>query len=74
MSSCQKYIEQMNRYLDGELPAAQISQLLEHMEECPSCRARFEAMKVIAFEMRHMEVKPPAGLHDNIMQAVASTE
>lgn len=74
MSSCQKYIEQMNSYLDGELPAAQISDLLEHLEECPSCRARFEAMKVVAFEMRHMQRKPPAGLHDNIMQAVRNTD
>lgn len=67
---CKRYIEQMNSYLDGALPASQISELLEHLEECPSCRARFEALKIISFEMRHMQVKPPAALHENIMQAV----
>ena len=73
MNSCEKYIEAMNRYLDGDLPVSQISDLLEHLEVCPSCRARFEALKILSFEMRHMQKEPPEALHKNIMQAVNST-
>ena len=73
MTGCEKYIQQMNRYLDGDLPASQISDLLEHLESCPSCRNRFDALKIIAFEMRHMQKQPPASLHEHIMGAVRRT-
>lgn len=73
MTGCEKYIQQMNRYLDGDLPASQISELLEHLDHCPSCRNRFDALKIIAFEMRHMQKQPPAALHDHIMGAVRRT-
>lgn len=71
MSGCEKYAEMMNRYLDGDLPAAQISDLLDHLETCASCRNRFDALKIMAFEMRHMQVEPPKALHGQIMQAVS---
>ena len=51
MSGCEKYAELMNRYLDGDLPASQISDLLDHLETCASCRNRFDALKIMAFEM-----------------------
>lgn len=70
MSGCEKYAELMNRYLDGDLPASQISDLLDHLETCASCRNRFDALKIMAFEMRHMQVEPPAALHSQIMQSV----
>ena len=73
MNFLEKYIEAMNRYLDGDLQFSQISDLLEHLEVCPSCRARFEALKILSFEMRHMQKEPPEALHKNIMQAVNST-
>ncbi len=59
MSGCEKYAELMNRYLDGDLPASQISDLLDHLETCASCRNRFDALKIMAFEMRHMQTDPP---------------
>lgn len=71
MSGCEKYAEMMNRYLDGDLPAAQISDLLDHLETCASCRNRFDALKIVAFEMRHMQVDPPKALHGRVMQAVS---
>ncbi len=70
MSGCEKYAELMNRYLDGDLPASQISDLLDHLETCASCRNRFDALKIMAFEMRHMQTDPPSALHGQIMQAV----
>lgn len=39
MSGCEKYAELMNRYLDGDLPASQISDLLDHLETCEIGRA-----------------------------------
>ena len=69
MSGCEKYAELMNRYLDGDLPASQISDLLDHLDSCASCRNRFDALKIMAFEMRHMQIEPPKALHGQIMEA-----
>lgn len=70
MTRCEKYIEQMNAYIDGALPAFEISGLLEHMETCRDCRARFDALKIVIFETQHINVATPAGLHDSIMSHV----
>lgn len=73
MTACQKYIEKMNCYLDGELPASEISDLLAHLEECPACRARFEATRLLSYELRHLQKEPPPQLHQSIMASIKST-
>ena len=70
MNNCTKYIEQMNMYLDGELKGSRISELLEHIERCPNCKNRFEALKIISFQTREMDISVPQDLHDKIMRNV----
>lgn len=70
MSDCKKYAEKINAYIDGALPAAEIAELLSHIERCPDCAKRFESLKIIAFEMRHMQVDIPADLHSSIMAQI----
>lgn len=74
MSNCQKYIEQMNMYLDGELKTSMIGELLQHISECPSCNKRFESLKIITFEMRdEKNIQAPSNLHASIMQHVRTS-
>ena len=70
MNNCKKYIEQMNMYLDGELKASEIPQLLEHIEKCPNCEKRFEMLKLITFGMREADIAVPENLHEKIMAGV----
>ncbi len=71
MNNCQDYIIKMNQYLDGELPVEEISDLLRHMDECEECRKKYENLKIIAFETRHLRAETPRQLHANIMNAIA---
>lgn len=42
--SCREVLQQLERYLDGELPDGRISQLRQHLSDCYPCanRASFE--------------------------------
>lgn len=71
MNNCQDYIIKMNQYLDGELPVDEISDLLRHMDECEECRKKYESLKIVAFETRHLRAESPRQLHANIMNAIA---
>lgn len=70
MNNCKNYIEQMNMYLDGELKATMISELLAHIESCPECKKRFETLKIISFQTRDMEGNIPKDLHEKIMNTI----
>lgn len=70
MSDCSKYAEKINAYIDGALPAAEIAELLAHMETCRDCATRFESLKIIAFELRHMQEAIPSDLHSSIMAQI----
>jgi len=70
LKECYEYTVKMNMYLDGELPVNQIPALLRHIESCPRCQARFEALKVVAFETRSLSITPPDHLHSSIMEHI----
>jgi anti-sigma factor RsiW len=36
---CENWTEQLDTYLDGELPAAEARALDEHLRGCPTCAA-----------------------------------
>src|SRR5216117_2647449 len=42
---CNEVLEELERFIDGELPADQIADLAAHLNECPPClyRADFQA-------------------------------
>lgn len=60
----------MHLYLDGELPLSQVPELLEHLKSCESCRALFEELRGMTFEIRNLPDEAPEGLHAKIMETV----
>lgn len=46
MSSCNHIIQdQFSRYLDGDMPGAQMLEITRHLEECAACAHEFSAWK-----------------------------
>ncbi len=70
MCRCEEYILLMNQYLDGELSPQEANELLLHLEQCPTCRKRFENIKIASYELRHMRAPVPQTLHASIMRQV----
>ena len=52
----------------GELPAEERASVLAHMENCPACRAYYEAMAGL-----EGEETAPAGFAGRVMDAVRAT-
>ena len=73
MKYCEEYAVLIQDALDGELPAEERQRLEEHLEQCPGCRAYYEAMRAIDESFSDMDAQPPRRLHESIMQAVAET-
>lgn len=42
---CQNFLEQLSRYLDDELPAAERSEIQRHLRECPCCEEVLASLK-----------------------------
>lgn len=68
MSSCEKYMEMASEYLDGELSPDERAELLTHLEECPECRAFYEAIRGISENMDITEA--PEGFAKGVMDAL----
>lgn len=69
---CDKYIELLSPYLDGELTYKERLELEEHLESCPACREALKFFKDISDSVME-EVKAPAELSQNVMDAVYKT-
>jgi mycothiol system anti-sigma-R factor len=65
--TCQEALHDLERYLDGELPDADLSQIREHLAACYPCadRATFEEQLRALIRERCAE-KAPAGLTERI--------
>lgn len=65
--NCAKALEDLERYLDGELPDADLSQIRSHLAECYPCadRASFEEQLRALVRDRCAE-RAPAALIDQI--------
>ena len=74
MKDCQQTLEELQMFLDGELPEAQQQRVLLHLSECMECYHAYdlqaELKQIIAAKCAHEPL--PAGLLDRIKQSLAN--
>ncbi len=71
-SDCTDALEDLYRYLDGELTAERRARIAEHLEACGPCLSAFafeQELKVVVSRCGETEV--PAELRDRVAQAIA---
>jgi len=70
MADCNKYLEWISAYIDGELSEAEQIELFVHLEACPACAQVLQAYQTLTFGIQDAEVDPPAHLADDIMAQI----
>ncbi len=71
MTECERYIDMISSYVDGQLSDDETAALLEHIRVCPDCARQlriYEEVSALASE----DVEVPEELHGRIMSAVVS--
>ncbi len=71
MNSCSENRLAISMLLDGVLDDSQSEAIIEHLGQCPGCRAYYEDL--LAIKQAFEDVAPPEGLHKNIMHAVEAS-
>ncbi len=73
---CERCLEQLDAYLDGELDASSASVLAAHLRQCPDCQAECHAREWEARLYRDMAagVSLPAGLWSRIAAGMAAVD
>lgn len=69
MDDCAETLEELHRFLDKELPAATVTDIMEHLATCSDCQPTFEfhaELKRIISEKAQRDEMPP-GLLDRVM-------
>lgn len=69
--TCDEALEMLSAWLDGEITPEEAAQLAAHLDECAECRAVEAQLQMTDEELRMLWEEPPAGLSEQIMQAVA---
>ena len=72
MERCEKYVEWISAYVDGELDADEQAELRRHLEVCPACKRTLMAYRTMSFNLLHTEVSPPADFAADVMARVTS--
>ncbi len=68
---CRFFKDKMGPYLEGELPAGDLSAFKGHLETCPQCRKDLEDLeKTRAYLGALEEVEPPAWFEQKVMAGV----
>ena len=70
MNECEKYIEAISAYFDGELDGFEKAELEAHLETCENCRSYLEAIKAIS-DADAQEEPVPDMLRVNVMGRIA---
>jgi anti-sigma factor (TIGR02949 family) len=71
---CNVAVASIHEYLDGDLSPVSAKNLREHMDECPTCRARFdELQRTEALMLAVPAQNAPAGLEERIMRSLPGT-
>lgn len=70
MKACENYIDKMLLSLDGALSQQENDQLQEHLSHCEGCRCLYETYRNIDGGLLAMEVEPPEGLCQSVMQKI----
>lgn len=67
---CEKFLESLSAYLDGELDAAEVGKIKNHIDNCAECRALYERFAALSADIKNIKTEIPADLHSRIMTAV----
>jgi anti-sigma factor RsiW len=71
MSHCATIREQMQGYLDGELPPAEREAVAAHLAACPACRRLAESCERLWAALDEPALpEPPAGLVGHVMRRI----
>ena len=73
--SCQTTSKSLNAYIDGELPPDEMSTVAEHLANCASCSAEYEAMIETVARLRSQleRFTAPDVLRARVRTAIATT-
>ena len=67
---CEKVLDMLNEYIDGELDANNAALVRSHIENCPECREALEALKKIEQLLDESTEEAPEALCDRVMERV----
>jgi len=74
VSNCEKYLDMISAYFDGELNGNEKAELEAHLEECEECRSILETYREISAEMIKDTEEVPENFAAGVMDKVASYE
>ncbi len=52
MADCQETLNELNRYLDEELSADRVEEIIDHLKKCTDCQEAFEFHAVLRVTIR----------------------
>ncbi|MCI8341758.1 MAG: DUF4349 domain-containing protein [Firmicutes bacterium] len=68
---CDKYLEMISLYIDGELNKQEQEELSKHMEVCENCKSEYENIKEVVNMLNKTEYLPlPKGYHEKLMEKI----
>lgn len=68
---CERFLEQISLYIDGELDDDSQQQFEKHINKCHGCRKEYyNTLKTVELCKELDEVEPPGQLSENIMNAI----
>ncbi|HEV8357987.1 MAG TPA: zf-HC2 domain-containing protein [Gemmatimonadales bacterium] len=72
-ATCEQFLRQLDRCLDGDLPGPEAAALEEHLEWCVRCARehRFERALLDGVRRRLRAVRAPPGLRERIASLLA---
>ena len=55
---CEKALELISLYIDGELNKEEQEEIIKHMEQCESCKKEYDSLKEMVETLKEMEYMP----------------
>ena len=74
MMMCKEYEARINALIDDELDASERIEVLEHIAQCPACKAYWEDLLSMRDMLRGQECSTPVGFSDAVMARVRVTK
>lgn len=69
MQSCEAYLEQISRMIDGDLPEDACIKLRAHLEQCEYCRSVYAAFSAVSAQLAEPDA-PSIDLSSTIMEQI----